>query len=350
MFEDQSALVPIESNPFNAETPMRALTEPITPTRLFYVRNHFDVPRIDGETWRLTVDGEVERRLQLSLKELQSLPKRTEGVTMECAGNARARMVPIPKGTPFGDGAVGTARFTGTPLSLLLDQVTPLSEAVEVLFVGADKGEAEPGRVEPFARSLPLDAARKSGALLAWAMNDEALLPEHGFPLRLVVPGWYGVASVKWLTEISILQSPFNGYFQREQYVYVGERGGGAPEGAPVTLMRVRSVIGNPSDGMSVAIGPVEIAGTAWSGFGSISKVEVSVDNGRSWTRAELRTALSPHAATPWRFTWNPQSPGRYSLMARATDSAGNVQPLDPVWNEHGLGNNAVHSVRITVR
>ncbi|HVC26891.1 MAG TPA: sulfite oxidase [Nitrososphaerales archaeon] len=350
MFEDQSALVPIESKPFNAETPMRALTEPITPTRLFYVRSHFDVPQIDGETWQLTVGGEVERQVHLSLKELKRLPKRTAGITMECAGNARTRMVPIPKGTPFAYGAVGTARFTGTPLSLLLDQATPRSESDEVLFVGADKGEVEPGRVEPFARSLPLDVARKCGALLVWAMNGEALLPEHGFPLRLVVPGWYGVASVKWLTEISILRTPFEGYFQREQYVYAGERGGGAPEGAPVTLMRVRAVIGHPPDGMSVAIGPVEIAGTAWSGFGLISKVEVSVDNGRSWARAGLRTTLSPHVATPWRFTWHPQSPGRYALMVRAVDSAGNMQPLEPVWNEHGYGNNAVHSVRITVR
>jgi len=348
MFEKQSALVPIESNPLNAETPMQALTEPITPARLFYVRNHFDVPRIDEEKWRLTVDGEVKRALQLSLKELQRFPKRTVGMTLECAGNGRTLMVPIPKGTPFAHGAVGTARFTGTPLSLLLDQVTPLSEAVEVLFVGADEGKVEPGWAESFARSIPLDVARKSDALLAWDMNDEALLPEHGFPVRLVVPGWYGMASVKWLIKISILQSPFSGY-QQKQYVYLQERGSENAERTPVTLMKVRAVIGHPLDRAAMETGPVEIAGTAWSGFGSIRMIEVSVDNGRSWTRAELRPTPSPHTATPWRFAWSAESHGRYTLMARATDSAGNTQPLDPVWNERGYGNNAVQSVRVTV-
>jgi sulfite oxidase len=349
MFENQSALVPIESNPFNAETPMQALTKPITPAHLFYVRNHFDVPRIDGERWRLTVDGEVRRRLQFSLKELQSLPKRTLGITLECAGNGRTQMVPIPKGTPFAHGAVGTARFTGTPLSLLLDQVAPRSEAVEVLFVGADEGKVESGRVESFARSLPLDVAYKSDALLALEMNDEALLPEHGFPVRLVVPRWYGMASVKWLTEISVLRTPFRGY-QQEQYVYLRERGSQVLERVPVTLMKVRAVIGHPLDDTAVAIRPIEIAGTAWSGFGSIRSVEVSVDNGQSWNLAEIQAAVSPHAATPWHFTWNAERRGRHTLMARATDSAGNTQPIDPVWNERGYGNNAVHSVRITVR
>jgi len=347
MVDKKLALVPIETSPFNAETPMQALSEPLTPSQLFYVRNHFEMPHIDEGTWRLTVDGAVERRLELSLEELQNRPQRTEAVTLECAGNGRTGLVPMPEGTPWNQGAVGTARFTGTPLSLLLSQANPLSNAVEVFFVGADEGDVGGGRIERFARSLPLDVARDPKTLLVWAMNGEPLSREHGFPVRLVLPRWYGIASVKWLANISVLTQPFSGYFQTEQYLYVNERG--TPELTPVTLMRVRAVIGRPSDGTEVALGSMEIAGTAWSGSGSIGRVEVSTDEGHSWSEAELGSAPSLHAATPWRFAWDIERPGTYTLIARATDAAGNSQPREPVWNANGYGNNAVHSVRISV-
>lgn len=348
MAEKPLKLVPVEARPFNAETPMQALAEPLTPIHLFYVRNHFQVPRIKAETWRLAVDGAVMRPHQMSLKDLQSFPERTVTVTMECAGNGRTRMVPVPSGTPWACGAVGSASFTGTPLHLLLERAGLRSEAVEVVFAGADLGEVEPGRTEVFARSLPLALARQPDVLVAWGMNGEPLLPEHGHPLRLVVPRWYGMASVKWLVTISVLPEPFKGYFQRERYVYSGESG--TPEATPVTLMRVRAVIGRPADGAELAPGRVEVAGTAWSGAGPIARVEMSVDDGHSWAEAELGTALSTYAATPWRFLWLPSSPGKYALVARATDDAGNTQPPGPVWNAYGYGNNVVHRVRVAVR
>jgi DMSO/TMAO reductase YedYZ molybdopterin-dependent catalytic subunit len=282
------------------------------------------------------------------VKDLQTLPERTAIVTLEWAGNGRTRMNPVPPGTPWAYGAVGTARFTGTPLHLLLDQAGVGAEAIEVVFTGADQGEVEPGRVTRFARSLPLDVARHPDILLAWAMNGEPLPLQHGFPLRLIVPRWYGVASVKWLVGITVLSRPFEGYFQRESYVYVGERG--TPEGTPVTLVRVRGVIGRPSDESKLPLGPVEVAGTAWAGTGPISRVEVSADDGRSWAEAALGTVPSPYAATPWRFVWVPPGPGTYTLMARATDSAGNTQPVEPVWNVYGYGGNVVHRIRVTVR
>ncbi len=343
-----SKLIPVEERPFNAEAPVGELAEPITPTSLFYVRNHFDVPRIDATTWRLTVDGAVGHPLALSLEDIQGLPETTEIVTLECAGNGRKQMSPVPPGTPWGYGAVSTASFTGTPLSAILEKAWLNADASEVLFIGADKGEVEPGRLEPFARSLSLDVASHADTLLAWAMNGKPLTPDHGFPLRVILPRWYGVASVKWLVRISALPSSFSGYFQKERYVYTGEQG--TPDGTPVGLMRVRAVIAEPSDGAELPMGPLEIAGTAWSGSGKINRVQVSADEGHSWTDAKLSLAPSPYAATPWRFRWVPKSRGTYTLVVRATDTAGNAQPLEPVWNAHGYGNNVAHRVRITVR
>ncbi len=345
---DLSKLIPVEERPFNAEAPLQELAKPITPTSLFYVRNHFDVPCIDATTWRLTVDGAVGHPLVLSLADIQGLPETTEIVTLECAGNGRKQMSPVPSGTPWGCGAVSTASFTGTPLSAIFEKAWLNADALEVLFMGADKGEVEPGRLEPFARSLSLDVVSHADTLLAWAMNGEPLTPNHGFPLRLVVPKWYGVASVKWLVRISALKSPFDGYFQKERYVFTGERG--TPDETPLSVMRVRAVIAEPADGAELPMGPVEIAGTAWSGSGKISRVQVSADEGQSWSDAKLGSAPSPYAATPWRFQWVPKSRRAYTLIVRATDSAVNVQPLEPVWNAHGYGNNVIHRVSIIIR
>ncbi len=333
-------LITVEENPFNAEAPLEILADPLTPTQLFYVRNHFDVPTINLDDWRLTIDGAVEQQLELSMEDLRRFTEVRITTAIECAGNGRAQMVPLPAGTPWGYGAIGTAEFTGTPLSLVLRSAGLRQRAVEILFAGADRGEVEPGRNESFARSLPVEVAQQSNAVLAWAMNRQPLTGEHGFPLRLVVPGWYGVASVKWLTKITALEKPFAGYFQREKYVYVGERG--TLDGTPVTLMRVRSLITQPLDGQEVNLGAVELRGNAWSGYGSITRVEVSVNGGHFWEEARL--------PLPWRFPWKPRAPGRYTLMSRATDSAGNMQPTDPVWNSHGYGNNGVLCISVTVR
>jgi DMSO/TMAO reductase YedYZ molybdopterin-dependent catalytic subunit len=345
---DALALIPVEDRPFNAETPLPALLEPVTPTPLFYVRNHFDVPHLDEARFRLRLCGLVERPLELRMEDVRALPQSQVTATLECAGNGRTLMTPRPGGTPWGWGAVSTALFAGTPLREVLHLARLRPEAADLLFTGADRGKVAPGREEPFARSLPREAVGNPDVILAWEMNGEPLTADHGFPLRLVVPGWYGVASVKCLVEIRALAEPFRGYFQGERYVYEQERG--VPDGAPVAEMWVRSLIARPIEGAELGIGPVEIAGVAWSGEGPVVRVDVSADGGATWAAAELEPADSPHAGVRWRFLWQPQGAGEYELLARAADAAGNEQPLDPVWNAHGYGNNVVQRVRVRMR
>ncbi|HEU0077845.1 MAG TPA: sulfite oxidase [Longimicrobiaceae bacterium] len=334
-------------DPLNREAPLDALAAPLTPTAHFYRRSHFPVPRVDPAAWRLRVGGEVRRPLALTLADLRAMPGRTLAVTLECAGNGRNLMEPTPHGTPWGLGAVSTADFTGVPLRHVLELAGPGSSAVEVLFEGADRGPVGAGREEPFARSLPLAAAAGGDALLAWAMNGEPLPAAHGFPLRLVVPGWYGMASVKWLADVRVLAEPFRGHFQAEHYVYVGEAG--TPEGTPVARARVRSLIASPADGAAVPLGPVELRGIAWSGHAPVARVEVSVDDGATWAAAELGEPPSPHAAAPWSLAWLPPRRGEYRVLLRAADLAGNVQPEVPVVNALGYGNNCIQRVRLSV-
>jgi DMSO/TMAO reductase YedYZ molybdopterin-dependent catalytic subunit len=339
--------IPVMEQPFVAETPLSALTNALTPTPLIFVRSHFEVPVVDPASWRLAVGGAVGEPLEMGFDEILSLPTIRRIVTMECAGNGRTLMRPTPKGAAWSLGGASTVEFGGAPLRLILERARVSAAAVEILFSGADRGEVAPGRVVPFERSLPLEAAMGREPLLAWEMNGEPLTPEHGFPLRLVVPGWYSVASVKWLTGISALTRPFEGRFQTEEYLYVGEKG--VPDREPLSTIRVRSLIGRPAEGEEIAQGPVEIAGTAWSGAAPIESVEVSVDGERTWLAADLAPAESPFGATPWRLAWRPPSRGRYVLAARATDRAGNTQPLEPVWNAQGYGNNVVQRVGITI-
>lgn len=334
---------PPEERP-NAETPWSALAEPLTPADRFFVRSHFGVPRIDPLRWRLRVEGAVRRPLELDLEALQALGAQEATVTLECAGNGRSLLKPTPPGLPWGLGAVGTARFTGLPLEALLRRAGLEPGAREVAFFGADQGEVEGGGVEAYARSLPLEEALRPEVLLAWGMNGAPLPPEHGFPLRLVVPGWYGMASVKWLVRILVLRAPFKGYFQAQDYLY--QSPGGRVE--PVTRIRVRALILTPVQGARLEGGPVEVRGLAWSGYGPVRRVEVSADGGRRWQEAEL-WASSPYAAARWRYLWHPPAPGVYTLMARAQDASGAIQPLEPFWNERGYGNNQVHRVQVEV-
>ncbi len=334
-------------DPLNREAPLAALAAPLTPTPHFYRRSHFPVPRVDAAAWRLRVEGEVARPLALPLAELRAMPRRTLAVTLECAGNGRSLMRPVPSGTPWGLAAVSTADFTGVPLRDVLERAGPGPAAVEVLFEGADRGPVGPGREELYARSLPLAVALEGGALLAWEMNGEPLPAAHGFPLRLVVPGWYGMASVKWLAALRVLPEPFRGHFQAEQYLYVGEAG--TPDGTPVTRARVRSLVASPEDGAAVPLGPVEVRGIAWSGAAPVARVEVSADDGATWAAAELGTPPSPHAAAPWRLAWHPPRRGEFALLARAADAAGNEQPMAPVVNSLGYGNNCIQRVKVFV-
>jgi DMSO/TMAO reductase YedYZ molybdopterin-dependent catalytic subunit len=340
------SLLTVTDRPFNAETPLPALEAAVTPAALFYVRCNFDIPALDTSAWRLSVEGRVREPASFTLAELRAMPWHEVHATMECAGNGRSLMAPQPPGTPWGLGAVSSGVFGGTPLRHVLE-ACGVGDAVEIVFEGADRGTLRSGGIAHFVRSLPLAAALDPDTLLTWTLNDQPLEPAHGFPLRLFIPRWYGIASVKWLTRIVAVSEPLRAHFQTERYIYRGH-----PEyaaGAPVTFMHVRSLITRPVGGGVLRGAPVPVHGIAWSGFGAIRRVEVSCDDGRSWEPARLSPPASPWSAVSWEHEWVPAGPGEHRLMARAEDATGRIQPLDPVWNELGYGNNAVHRVAVRV-
>jgi DMSO/TMAO reductase YedYZ molybdopterin-dependent catalytic subunit len=339
--------IAVVDSPYNAETPMDRLDGHHVPDSEFFVRSHFEAPAIDPRGWQCRVVGAVVRPLSLDLAGLRGLTPRRLTVTLECAGNGRTLLRPAVPGAPWRLGAAGTAEFEGVALADVLARARPRADAVEVAFRGADEGEVGGGRRVRFERSLPMDVARHPDTLLAWTMNGRPLTQEHGAPVRLIVPGWYAVASVKWLVGIEALTEPFHGWFQGENYVYRGSSV--HPENTPVTRMRVRAVVARPADGAIVPRGPLDIAGSAWSGEAPITGVALSVDGGATWDNAALEPAAHPCAATAWHARVTLPAPGPIKILARATDAAGNVQPLDAPWNRLGYGNNAAHPVRVTV-
>jgi DMSO/TMAO reductase YedYZ molybdopterin-dependent catalytic subunit len=346
----KAGLVFQRTDPLNCETPVGALIGgSVMPTARFYVRNHFQIPKLDPSTWRLALGGLVERPLSLSLLDLHNMPTLTLTVTMECAGNGRSLLDPPTDGEQWGLGAVSVAEWTGVPLVEVLDLAGVKPIVREVLFRGADGGIV-PTRngVTRFERSLNLDVARDSDVLLAYAMNGEPLPVEHGHPLRLVVPGWYGVTSVKWLTEIEAIASPFTGFFQVDRYFYEWERDRQVVR-EPVTLQRVRSLITEPATDGEVEQGLLAVRGVAWSGAGPIARVEVSV-GGRNWEAARLVGDQHGYGWHRWELITHTPGAGPATLMARATDLAGNTQPERPEWNRLGYGSNAIQEVSLRVR
>jgi DMSO/TMAO reductase YedYZ molybdopterin-dependent catalytic subunit/rhodanese-related sulfurtransferase/glyoxylase-like metal-dependent hydrolase (beta-lactamase superfamily II) len=334
------------ADPLNCETSIPALIGGVVmPNARFYVRNHFRAPSLDAAAWRLEISGLVEWPMSLSLRDLSRLPTETRVVTLECAGNGRESVQPRVEGEPWALGAVSTAEWTGVPLTEVLDRAGVLPTATEVLFRGADQGRVE-GRADPvyFERSLSAETARTAEALLAYAMNGEPLPLQHGYPVRLIVPSWYGVASVKWLTNIVLGDRPFDGFFQVDRYQYDT---GDAPR-APVTWQRVRALITDPHDGDAVPAGAIAIRGVAWSGAAPIAQVEVSID-GEPWREARLIGDRHQHSWQWWELLTDLGRPGPRSLRARATDLAGETQPETPVWNRLGYGNNSVQQVVVRV-
>ena len=318
--------------PLNLEMPFEKLDGFITPTDLFYVRTHFPIPKIDKDKWRLRVEGEVESPFELSYNELLKLDSRTMPVTLECAGNNRNLLEPKVKGVQWGLGAVGNAKWTGVPLSILLDRAGVKSIACEVILEGADKGPLEDpkaprGNVR-FARSIPLGKAR-ADVLLACKMNDADLKAEHGFPLRAVVPGWYAVASIKWLQRIIVIDRPFTGYYQTIDYAF-WKRAGENAELVPLREMQTKAEIAWPTANEIIpANSTIRVRGAAWTGEGEIAQVELSTDGGASWSNANLIDEAAPNAWRLWEFEWHTSSKqGKQTLVARATDSRGQPQPV----------------------
>jgi sulfane dehydrogenase subunit SoxC len=336
----------------NHAVPLEALRYAITPTGLHYLLTHFDIPHVDPHGWRLAVRGRVERPLSLTLPDIESRPRVTLPVTLECAGNGRAFVSPRPgRIQPWLHEAVGTGEWTGTPLKPLLEEAGLLDDVVEILFSGVDRG-IQGGVEHAFERSLPVGEALRDEVLLAYRLNGQPLPPQHGFPLRLVVPGWYGMASVKWLAAVTALAQPFEGYQQARTYRFMRFEG---DPGTPVTRMFPRALTIPPGIPQSetrarfLTAGRHVVQGRAWSGWAPIARVEVSVDGARTWSAAELGQPPSAFAWHPWSWTWDATEPGTYELCARATDAAGNVQPSAPRWNLRGFGNNMVQRVRVVV-
>src|SRR5262245_1431959 len=317
--------------PRNLEFPISELKDPIVPNDQFFVRSHFAVPQVDVKAWRLKVEGAVEKPFELSYEEVTKLPSRTLIATLECAGNGRVHLAPPVPGLQWGQGAVGNADWAGVPLAAILDKAGLKNSAVEVILEGADTGQinADPKSPGPihFARSLPVEKAKRDEVLLAYKMNGETLPESHGHPVRAVVGGWYGMASVKWLTRIVVSDQPFRGFFQTLDYSYF-ERKGGLPTLRPVTAVQPKAILARPGlNEIIPADKPFRLFGAAWAGERAVDKVEVSVDGGKTWTAAKLLGEAKPVQWVFWEHVWDRPARGNASIVARATDDQGHTQP-----------------------
>lgn len=334
----------------NHAMPMEMLREEVTPPGLHYVLTHYDVPAVDPDTWQLTLDGEVERTITLGLADLNAMASRTVRVTLECAGNGRAALSPRPVSQPWLNGAVGTADWTGVPVRELLDAAAPTASAVDVVFTGHDHG-FERGVEQDYARGLSLHDAMAPDVLVATHMNGAPLPVQHGFPARLVVPGWYGMTHVKWLRSITVVDHAFDGYQNAAAYRL---RQQPDEEGRPVTRIEPRALLMPPGDPEFMSRdrimrpGPVRLRGRAWSGWGTVERVEVSTDDGLTWTDAQLGPHEHRWAWREFHLQWQAE-PGEHVLRVRAHDATGRVQPGDPSWNLGGFANTGDQPVRVFV-
>ena len=330
----------------NRGMPLEALRHDVTPAGLHYLLVHFDIPHAEEAKWNLEIAGLVDKPSAISVGELKALPAKTIRVTLECAGNGRGQLSPRYPSVPWLEEGVSTAEWTGVPLCEVL---RPCENANQIVFHGADRG-IDAGVEHNFARSLSTGDAMNDDVLLAYAMNGAPLPPQHGAPLRLIVPRWYGMASVKWLRAIEAIDRPFDGLQQARSYHF---RRLATERGEPCTLMRVNSLMTPPgipdfyTRRRIIDAGPVEIIGRAWSGAAPIARVELGVDG--DWSAAHVARERHAHSWTLWKFRWHAE-PGEHELACRATDAAGNTQPPEPPWDLSGFGNNGVQRIEVTVR
>jgi len=331
---------------------LEGLNYPITPTGMHYLLIHYDIPQIDASTYELQIKGLVNKPRSFTLDEIKKYPQVTFPVTLECAGNGRNTMKPrYYTHVPWGLQAMGTSMWTGTPLKNIISECGGLkNDAKELLFTGRDKG-IQGHEVQYFQRSLSIDDALRDEVILAWEMNGQPLNPQHGFPLRLIVPGWYGFTSVKWLDNIEGISERFDGH-QMKAYSYVTD-----PKdlvGERMKLTKVRSVMVPPgfpdffTRARTLIEGTTTLHGRAWAGRKFITRVEVSTDSGKTWKDAVLEKPIGTFAWVGWSFNWN-ATKGKYTLLSRATDSEGNVQPEYQTWNSYGMANTSCQRVDVTV-
>jgi len=338
---------------YDLEMPVEFMTDWITPVKHFYVRDHmFEPAEIDAADWKLTIGGEVDRPLTLTLADLRKMPVHSVTNTMECAGNGRSLFNPKVPGVQWGKGAVGNAKFSGPSLKTLIEKAGVKDSGKHVQFRGLDQ---VPGKVPPFIRSIPIEKAMQSDTLIATHMNGAPLTAHHGFPARAVTPGWVGAASCKWLSEITVLDKPGDGNFMSPGYRFPNTPG---KPGEPIkpedthalTALVVKSAIAAPSDGAKLKPGAQLIKGVAWAGEADVTKVEISTDGGASWNAAQLGKDQAKYAWRLWSYSWKPAKGGDYVILARATDSQGRIQPDAAVWNPSGYLYNACDQVKVHVQ
>lgn len=333
-----TGLIIRQKEPPNLEMPFDQLDSYLTPNELFYIRSHFPTPRINVANYQLTVDGAVRTGLTLSYRELRQMRPETRTATLECAGNNRVFLVPQVRGAQWQLGAVGNAEWTGVPLQALLERAELEADACEILLEGADLGipaeESKPPGAICYSRSLPREKAVQPEVLIAYQMNGRDLSDDHGFPVRAIVPGHYGMASVKWLTRIIAVREPFHGYWQTSDYAY-WDTSGGNPVRRPLAEIKPKATIARPR--VHETLFPDQlytVFGAAWGGEIEVTEVTVSTDGGQVWTPARFLDPARRHAWRRWRFDWlTPKKPAKYTLLARAKDAHGNVQPAQHDWN-----------------
>ncbi|MGE3519428.1 MAG: sulfite oxidase [Vicinamibacterales bacterium] len=338
--------------PQDLETPVALLDSWITPNDRFYVRSHLYTPSVDLATWTLAVQGDVERPLTLTMADLKRMPAVSLPVTLECAGNGRAFFEPPVAGVQWQKGAVGNARWTGVRLSEVLKAAGVKPTARFVWMNGAD---VPLGKMPDFVRQIPLAKALDVDTLLAYEMNGEPIPAANGFPLRAIVPGWEAAYSIKWLTGVEVRDREHDGFWVQTAYRYPTMRV--APGAAvdpknmqPLGGLAVKSIITGPAEGAAIAPGPIPITGFAWAGEANVTRVEVSVDNGSTWSPAELGRDRARYAWRQFSFIWRAERTGSFVLLARASDDQGRTQPIVAHWNPSGYLWNAVERIRVNVQ
>jgi DMSO/TMAO reductase YedYZ molybdopterin-dependent catalytic subunit len=321
-----------QKDPNNLEMPFDQLGDFITPAELFYIRSHFPTPQLDPVTYRLAIAGAVRSELRLSYADIRAMPSRTCIATLECAGNSRVFLTPPVPGAQWQLGAVGNAEWTGVPLSMVLERAGLADDVCEIVLEGADRGIAKeepkpPGPIS-YARSIPRTRAIESDVLIAYQMNGRDLTPDHGYPLRAIVPGHYGMASVKWLTNIVATTQPFQGYWQTSDYAYWDDSAG-TPIRRPLAEMKLKSQIARPRVYETLEPNrPYTIFGAAWAGGTDVTEIWISLDGGASWVQGDFLDQINRHAWRRWKYDWiTPKQPGRYTLLSRARGADRRAQP-----------------------
>jgi DMSO/TMAO reductase YedYZ molybdopterin-dependent catalytic subunit len=321
-----------QKEPANLETPLDQVDSYLTPPEFFYIRSHFKAPTVDLASYRLRIDGAVRKSVSLTFQQLRDMPSETRTATLECAGNGRVFLVPQVAGAQWELGAVGNAEWTGVPLAALLERAGLHEDACEIVLEGADRGTPNELPIPPepisYARSLPRDKAVRPEVLIAYEMNGRALPPHHGYPVRAIVPGHYGMASVKWLTHIEAVREPFRGYWQTSDYGY-WDRLDGKPVRQPLREIQLKSEITRPRVYENLPPNqPYTVFGIAWAGETEVTGISVSTDGGKTWADAEFIDPIQRYAWRRWKFDWlTPSKPGPYTLLSRATAADGSVQP-----------------------